>query len=73
MSDVLIDGSDQFRHAGEDTATQPLSGDIAEELLDHVQPRRRGWREMHVEAWMLGEPVLHNGMFVRGVVVGNQM
>lgn len=57
----------------EHAATQALGGDVAEESLDHVEPRRRGRCEMHVEAWMLGKPVLHDGMFVRGVVVGNQM
>ena len=28
---------------------------------------------MHVESGMLGQPLLHNGMLVRGVVVGDQV
>ena len=28
---------------------------------------------MHVEAWMFGKPVLHEGMFVGCIVVGDQM
>ena len=47
--------------------------DVAEEALDHVQPRRRGRREVHVEARVLGQPLLHLGMLVRGVVVADQV
>jgi len=73
VSDVRIDGGRQLRHAGEHPAAQPLGGEVAEEALDPVQPRRRGGCEVHVETRMLGQPLLHDGMFVRGVVVGDQM
>ena len=39
VSDVLIDGTNQFRHAGEDPTAQALGGDVAEELLDRVESR----------------------------------
>ena len=42
MGDVLIDGSFEFGHAGEHAAAQPIGGDVAEEAIDHVEPRRRG-------------------------------
>lgn len=54
-------------------AAQSIDGDVAKEALDHVQPPRRGGREMHVEPWMLGQPRLHCRMLVRGVVVSDQM
>ena len=73
MRDVLMDGGDQFGHAGEHAAAQALGGDVAEEALDHVQPRRRGRREVHVEARVFGQPVLHGRVLVRGVVVGYQV
>ena len=73
MSDIFIDGANQFWHAGEYATPQALGGDVAEESLDHVEPGRRGWREVHIEARMLGEPFLYGGMFVRGVVVGDEM
>ena len=38
MSDVAIKCGDEFGHAGEDTATQAVLGDVAEEALKHVQP-----------------------------------
>ena len=73
MGDVLIDGAIQFGHAGEDAAADALLGDVAEEALDHVQPRRGGGREVHDEARMPGQPLLHVGMLVRGVVVDDQV
>jgi hypothetical protein len=50
MSDVLIDGANQFWHAGEYATPQALGVDVAEESLDHVEPGRRGWREVHIES-----------------------
>ena len=73
MVDVFIDGGDQLRHAGEHAATQALGGDVAEESLDHVQPRRRGRCEVHVEARVFGQPLLHCRVLVRGVVVGDEV
>ena len=37
MSDVLINGANQFRHAGEHAATNPFGDDVAEEstMLSH--------------------------------------
>ena len=36
-------------------AAQALIGDVAEEALDHVQPRRRCGREVHLEIDLLEE------------------
>jgi len=55
VSNVFVDGSDQFRHAGDHAAAQALIGDVAEEALDHVQPRRRCGREVHLEIDLLEE------------------
>ena len=40
VSDVFIDSSHQFRYAGEHAAAQAFGCNVAEEALDHVQPRR---------------------------------
>ena len=53
----------------EHTSAQAVLGDVAKKALDHAQPRRRGGREVHVEARMRGQPLRHNAMLVRGVVV----
>ena len=73
MSNVFIDGGDQLGHAGKHPAAQTFGGDVVEEPLDHIQPGGRGWREMHSEARMPGQPLLHGGMLVCGVVVGDQV
>jgi hypothetical protein len=49
MSDVFVNRGNQFGHAGEYTAAQPLGREITEKALDHVAPRRRGWCEVHVK------------------------
>ena len=44
-----------------------------EEALDHVEPRTAGRREVHVETGMTGQPLLHFGMLVGRVVIGDQV
>lgn len=36
MGDVIVIGSDHFRHAGEHPSALPLGRDVAKEPLDHV-------------------------------------
>jgi len=69
----MIGRFDQVLHAGKHTAAQSLVSDVAEEALDHVQPRRRSGREVHVESPVLVQPLLHHGVLVRGVVVADQV
>jgi len=73
MRDVLINCRHQFDYVGEYATTQPLCRDVAKEPFDHVQPRRRGWREVHVKSRMFVQPCLHVGMLMSGVVVGDQV
>ncbi len=72
-SDVVIDGRDQIGHAGEHPAAQPLVGDVTEESLDHVKPGCGGGGKVHDEARMLGQPRLHDGVLVSGVVVADEV
>ncbi len=61
------------RDAGEAVAPDALVGDVAKEALNHVQPRCAGGREVDDKARVSGQPLLHFGMVVRGVVVHDQM
>jgi hypothetical protein len=70
--DVFLDGFSEFSNAGEHAAVQALGRDVAEEALDHVQPRRGCRREMHCEARMFLQPLIDLEMFVGRVVVANQ-
>ncbi len=51
--DVLLDGGNQFRDIAKYAIAQSLRRDVAEEALDHVEPRCRGRREMNMDtdAW----------------------
>ena len=48
-------------------------GNVPEEPLNEVDPRRRSRREVQVEPWVPGQPVLYFGMLVRRIVVHDQM
>ena len=73
FANIVVDGVLEFLNALEDATPDTLVGDFGEPTFDEVQPGRTGGREVHVEPWMLGEPCLHLGMFVRGVVVGDDV
>ena len=64
MGDVKIDGQFQLCHAGEAVAPDAVVGDVAEEALGHVEPRCAGRGEVHDEARVSGQPLLHVGMGV---------
>src|SRR2546425_11746205 len=68
-----MDGPDEVGHAAEGPPANPLPGDFSKPALDKVQPGSAGRCEVQVVTGMGGEPVLHGGMFVRAVVVENQM
>ena len=53
-----MDGGLQIRDALEDAAPDTLAGDLGEEALDAVQPRRRCWNEVQLETRMPLQPPL---------------
>src|SRR5437764_154795 len=73
LSDVVKDGFDQVRHTGENPAPDALVVEIAEEPLDHIEPGTTGRNEMEVEAFVTFEPRDDLRVFVRGIVVGDEM
>src|SRR5262249_58357240 len=60
-------------HAAMQPAADLLGRQLGEPPLDEVQPRPIRGREVHVEAWPLGEPALNQGRLVRAVVVQDEM
>ena len=71
--DVFFNGFDQLRDASEATTSELFMSQVSKESLDHVEPGSTGRSEMNVEPFMLFHPSLHVGMFVRRVVVDNEM
>ena len=73
MRNVLVDLSHQFAHAAKRAAPDRLLGDEPEPALDLVEPACVSGCVMDVIARVAGEPGFDLGMFVGGVVVGDQM
>jgi len=71
--DVLVDSGNQIRDVPERASTDALVGNLAEPALHHVQPRAGSGNEMQVEAGMASQPRLDARLFVRSVVVDDQM
>jgi len=73
VSHEVIDLTHEFFDAAEGAATDGFLGDQAEEALHLVQPGTVSGNEVNVPARMPGEPGFHPSMFVRAVVVDDQV
>ena len=71
--DVFLDGGVGFGDTAEYAMAETTCGDIAKEALDHVQPGSRGRRKVNCKARVFLQPFFHLGMFVRGVVIADQV
>ncbi len=49
--DVTADRQEEFFQIAKHTAPQTVLSEVAEETLHHVEPRRAGGGEVHVEPW----------------------
>ena len=70
---VFVNCSNQVLDVPKYAAPDALDGEIAEESLDHVQPRTARGSEMHSDARMSLQPALYFGVFVRRVVIRDEM
>src|SRR6266851_9095624 len=73
MGHVTVDFVDQVAYAAERIPPDRLLGDQSEPALHLIEPTRVGGRVVDVEAATAREPSLDPGMFLSGVVVGDQM
>ena len=73
MSDVPIDGGDQFRYAPKDPSPNSLVRDLTAPPFHPVHPRTRRWDEGQLETRMTPNPGFHARMFVGPVIVHDQM
>jgi hypothetical protein len=65
--------ADEFVHRGKAAGPDYVFGQIGEEALDKVHPRRGGRREVRLEAPVALKPRLDLRMLMGGVVVLDQM
>ena len=66
---VLIDFLDQVFDAAKRPAANGLLRNPIEPDLHLIEPGSIGRSKVHAESWSCGEPAFDSGMFVRGVVV----
>ena len=71
--DVGLDRVGEVGDAGVGAASDGLSGDHVEEAFDEVEPGAAGRGEVHGDAGILGQPCLHGGVLVGGVVLADHM
>ena len=72
MGEMEFDFAYELANTGE-TAFANGGGELRKEPLDHVEPRTGGRGEVHVEARVLVQPGFVLGMFVGGIVVGDNV
>ena len=73
MSDVLCNSIDEFVDRTKDSMAKPAFGDVAKETFHHIEPRGAGGREVNMETLVALHPSLDLRMFVRGVVIANDV
>ena len=73
LGDVRVNGRNQLRDTAKDPATNLFGREVSKHAFDQVEPRTTGGREMHVDARVAPQPPLDRGVFMRGVIVGDQM
>jgi len=57
----------------ERSSTKAIACQIPEPALDHIQPRARCRNKMKMNPWMTAQPRFHFRMFMRGVIIYDQM
>ena len=73
LLDERIDLVNQFIDAPERATTNRLLGDKAKPALNLIQPGRIRWCVVNVKTAALRQPGTNLGMFVRGVIVDNEV
>ena len=73
MREVDVDRGDEFTDAGETAISDDIVGELAKKALDQIEPGGTRRREVNVHAWVLFKPRADRGVFVRGIVVDDQM
>ncbi len=71
--DVVSNCTLEFGDATKDTSADAIYCDVSEESFDRVQPRGARWCEVNVKPWVPQQPTLHPWMFMRGIIVHNEV
>src|SRR5438309_2163004 len=72
-TDVVVDRRDELAYAAEGAPADALARDLREVALHEVEPRGARGGEVQVESGMLVQPLVDHRVFVRAVVVHDQV
>jgi len=73
VNDEVVDLALQISHGVEGAAADSLLRDQPEPAFDLIEPGRIGGGVMQMEARSTRQPSFDSGVFVRAVIVGDQM
>lgn len=73
IGQIVFNGGDQNRHARETATPETFIGDLTEPTLNQIQPGTGRRSEVQMESRMPLEPGFHPRMFVRAVIIHDQM
>jgi hypothetical protein len=73
VPDVIVDGSDEVPDAPKGAPSYLFPGDFGEPAFDLIEPRRAGWREVHMISWAFSQPLLNFRMLVGSVVIEHEV
>lgn len=73
LVDEIVERLNEFKNAAEHTPPESILGEVSKETFDHVEPRRAGWGEMDMEAWVPFQPAPNGWVLMRRVIVGYEI
>ena len=83
LGEIAFDGAYKLGDTGKAALAHGVLGEVAEETLDQVHPRARGWGEVKDDAFAVmglalaavpvGDPTFDLGVLVGGVIVDDEM
>jgi len=73
LGDVLVNGRNQLRDRAKHPATNLFGCLVAKDAFDQLEPRSTGRGKVHVHTRVARQPPLNRGVFVPGIIVGDQM
>ena len=73
LIDECVQGLNEFQNAAKNSTAEPVFREVAKETFDHVEPGGTSRREVDMETAMLLQPALNLGVFVSGVIIGDEI
>jgi len=73
LDDVRVNRRNQRRDTAKHATTNLFGRQVSKDTCHQIEPRTTGVRDMHVDARVAHQPPPNRRVFMRGVIVGDQM